>query len=115
MDRYHYFAAAVHAEVDPYLKFKSTHCGGWHFLVGKPHIFIGHMAAWCQDQQAEIAVSLSEMTYISLGATFWIKGFLAGPSRQPLRRGITPAKPGGSWHCDNIDRRENGQANREKH
>lgn len=70
-------------EVDSDLEFKSTHCGGWHFLVGNPHTFTGRMAAWCQDQQIEITVSLGEMTYISLGASFWIKGFLSGSELAP--------------------------------
>jgi len=83
MDRYHTAANPLPTEVDPNLEFKSTHCGGWHFLVGNPHTFPGRMAAWCQDQQAEIAVSLSEMTYVSLGASFWIRGFLSGSEPAP--------------------------------
>jgi hypothetical protein len=70
-------------EVDTDLEFRSTHCDGWHFLVGNPHTFPGRMAAWCQNQQVEITVSLDEMTYISLGASFWIKGFLAGSELAP--------------------------------
>jgi len=62
MDRYRNFVASLPADIDPDLEFKSTHCDGWHFLVGNPHTFMGRGAAWCQDQQAEVAVSLSEMT-----------------------------------------------------
>lgn len=83
MDRYHNFADPLTTDVDPDLEFKSTHCDGWHFLVGNPHTFTGRMAAWCQDKQAEIAVSVSEMTYVSLGASFWIRGFLSGSEPPP--------------------------------
>lgn len=86
MDRYHSFANPLPIDVDPDLQFTSTHCGGWHFLVGNPHTFTGRMASWCQDQQAEIAVSLSEMTYVSLGASFWIRGFLSGSEPPPPAR-----------------------------
>jgi hypothetical protein len=83
MDGYHNINKPLPAGVNPDLEFMSTHCGGWHFLVGNPHTFTGRMAAWCQDQQAEIAVSVSEMTYVSLGACFWIKGFLSGSEPAP--------------------------------
>jgi hypothetical protein len=83
MDRHRDFAAPLPADIDPDLEFMSAHCGGWHFLVGNPHTFTGRMAAWCQDHQFEIAVSLDEMTYISIGASFWIKGFLSGSEPAP--------------------------------
>lgn len=83
MGRYSPDREPLPPEVDTDLEFKSTHCGGWHFLVGNPHTFTGRMAAWCQDQQIEIAVSLKEMTYISLGASFWIRGFLSGSELAP--------------------------------
>jgi len=83
MDRYYNIANPLPTDVHLNLEFMSTHCGGWHFLVGNPHRFSGRMAAWCQDQQVETAVSLSEMTYISLGASFWIRGFLSGSELAP--------------------------------
>jgi hypothetical protein len=83
MGRYCSFPESLPPEVDPDLEFKGTHCDGWHFLVGNPHTFTGRMAAWCQNQQIEITVSLEEMTYISLGANFWIKGFLSGSEPAP--------------------------------
>jgi hypothetical protein len=83
MDRYHNVANPLPTGVDLDLEFMSTHCSGWHFLVGNPHTFTGRMAAWCQDQQVEISVSLREMTYVSLGASFWIRGFLSGSEPHP--------------------------------
>jgi hypothetical protein len=82
-ERFFNFTEPLPSEVDPDLEFKSTHCGGWHFLVGNPHTFKGRMAAWCQEQQREIVVSLGDMTYVSLGASFWIKGFLSGNEPPP--------------------------------
>ena len=92
MDRYQNAANPLPADVDLDLEFMSTHCGGWHFLVGNPHTFTGRMAAWCQDQHTEIAVSLSEMTYISLGANLWIKGFLSGSEPAPPESGNPSAE-----------------------
>ena len=94
-------------EVDPDLEFKSTHCGGWHFLVGNPHTFTGRMAAWCQSQQIEITVSLSEMTYISLGASFWIKGFLSGSEPTPPESDSPAAEA--EWEAARREYRSTGE------
>jgi hypothetical protein len=83
MERFSNITEPLPPEVDSDLEFKCAHCNGWHFLVGNPHTFRGRMAAWCQEQQLEITVSLQEMTYISLGASFWIKGFLSGSELAP--------------------------------
>jgi hypothetical protein len=107
MDRYYTSAAGLPAEVDPDLEFKSTHCGGWHFLVGNPHTFTGRMAAWCQDQQIEIAVSLSEMTYVSLGASFWIKGFLSGSEPPPPPAGSPSSEA--AWEAARREYRSTGE------
>lgn len=106
MDRYHNFANRLPTEVDPDLEFMSTHCGGWHFLTGNLHTFAGRMAAWCQDQQAEIAVSLSGMTYISLGASFWIKGFLSG-SEPPPPAGAPATEA--AWEASRREYRSTGE------
>jgi hypothetical protein len=107
MDRYHNVTNSLPSEVDPDLEFMSTHCGGWHFLVGNPHTFTGRMAAWCQDQQAEIAVSLSEMTYISLSASFWIRGFLSGSEPPPSVAGSPSAEA--AWETARREYRSTGE------
>jgi hypothetical protein len=106
-DKYRNFSKLLPAEVDPDLEFMSTHCSGWHFLVGNPHTFTGRMAAWCQDQQAEIAVSLSEMTYVSLGASFWIRGFLSGSEPPPLAAGSLSAEA--AWERARREYRSTGE------
>lgn len=70
-------------EIDPDLVFQGTHCNGLHYLVGNPHIRPGRMAAWCEEQQVEITVSLKDMAYISSPAKYWINGFLAGNEPSP--------------------------------
>jgi hypothetical protein len=72
-----------------------------------PHTFTGRMAAWCQDQQAEIAVSLSEMTYVSLGASFWIRGFLSGSEPPPLTAGSSSAEA--AWERARSEYRSTGE------
>jgi hypothetical protein len=105
-DRYPGLATRRLKGVDPDLEFMSTHCDGWHFLVGNPHTFTGRIAAWCQDQQAEIAVSLREMTYTSLGASFWIKGFLSG-SEPPPPTGAPAAEA--AWETARREYRTTGE------
>ena len=107
MDRYNNVVDWLPAEVDPDLEFMCTHCDGWHFLVGNPHTFTGCMAAWCQDQQAEFSVSLSEMTYISLGASIWIKGFLSGSEPPPPAAGGVSAEA--AWEMARQEYRSTGE------
>ncbi len=107
MDRYHNAVNWLPGEVDPDLEFICTHCDGWHFLVGNPHTFTGRMAAWCQDQQAEFSVSLSEMTYVSLGASIWIKGFLSGSEPPPPAAGGVSAEA--AWEMARQEYRSTGE------
>jgi hypothetical protein len=108
MDRFHNFAEPLPTDVDPDLDFMSTHCGGWHFLVGNPHTFTGRMAAWSQDQQTEIAVSLSEMTYVSQGAGFWIRGFLSGSEPPPPLTAGSPSAEA-AWERARSEYRSTGE------
>ena len=107
MDRYHTAASQLPADVDLDLAFMGTHCGGGHFLVGNAHTFTGRMAAWCQDQQTEIAVSFSEMTYASPGARFWVKGFLSGSEPAPPESDNPAAEP--EWEAARREYRSTGE------
>jgi hypothetical protein len=74
---------ALPPDIDPELVFESTHCGGLHYLEGNPHTFTGRMAVWCEKYQADITLSLSEMTHLSPPARYWVTGYLAGSERPP--------------------------------
>lgn len=111
MVRFSKFTEPLPPEVDPDLEFRSAHCSGWHSLVGNPHTFTGRMAAWCQQQQLEITVSLSEMTYISLGASFWIKGFLSGS--EPPPPGSDDLSSEAAWESARREYRSTGEWPRE--